>query len=130
MYKGRICPLCRPNTIILGLTQKDICYGLQAPTPNYSFIYSLNNGVIYKYSKSREPSAQHHSDDIPMISNITEPTTGKETNSSTTTTTATTNNSSSCNFSAARESNSNKHFGGSNIALPGLLNTLLLIQLF
>ena len=48
MLKGDICTLCRPNVKILGLTRHEIQH-LTGDTPNYIFLYGVDNSQPYKY---------------------------------------------------------------------------------
>ena len=50
MLKGDICTLCRPNVKILGLTRHQIQH-LTGDTPNYIFLYGVDNSQPYKYDQ-------------------------------------------------------------------------------
>ena len=50
MLKGDICTLCRPNVKILGLTRHEIQH-LTGDTPNYIFLYGVDNSQPYKYDQ-------------------------------------------------------------------------------
>ena len=48
MISKHVCPLCRPNAIVLGLRQQDIIE-IRDGTPKYVFLYSIENGNPYFY---------------------------------------------------------------------------------
>ena len=48
MISKHVCPVCRPNAIVLGLRQQDIIE-IRDGTPKYVFLYSIENGNPYFY---------------------------------------------------------------------------------
>ena len=46
MLRGRVCPRCRPNCTVLGMSQKSIWLASNHQfVPVYSYLYTISNGV-------------------------------------------------------------------------------------
>ena len=70
MLNGRICQLCRPNCIVLGLTRHEI-QQKKNRNLNYVFLYGVNNATPYYYNHQEEEEEEKEPQSVQYGGNIT-----------------------------------------------------------
>ena len=70
MLNGRICQLCRPNCIVLGLTRHEI-QQKKNRNLNYVFLYGVNNATPYYYNHQEEEEEEEEPQSVQYGGNIT-----------------------------------------------------------